>query len=122
MIAAMTITCQLTAEDYIMATRLQLSRVRPTLKLIFWLIVVPCVGLTLFFVARSIIDDHPDWMAVWLPLAIGYLVCWWLLLLPRRIRKLFRQQKALHVPLTVEITDSVFKGSSELGHFEMPLR
>lgn len=118
----MTFTCQLTAKDYILASRLQLCRVRPFLKVLLWLIVVPCVGLGLFLEARQTLSGHPDWMALFLPLAIGYALIYWFVLFPRRIRKVFKQQKTLQVPFTAEITETGFRGSSELGNFQMPLK
>jgi YcxB-like protein len=117
-----TFTCQLAPEDYILATRLQLGRVRPFLKVLLWAIMAPCAALGLFLEVRQALKGHPDWMALFLPLAIGYLPLYWYVLLPKKMRKIFRQQRALQVPVTVELSASEFKGTSSLGTFRMPLK
>jgi hypothetical protein len=117
----MTFTCQLTPDDYILATRLQLGRTRPFLKILFWVIAFPAVGFGLFLAVNDALKGHPDWMTLLVPLAVGYLPLYWYVLLPRRIRKIFRQQKALQVPATIEISASDFKATSSMGMFQMPL-
>ena len=114
----MKITVQLTADDYIRAQRLGL-RPRPVLKYIGYIILIllACVFARQIYdaVYRGKIDTN-----FWIVLGgISYFVLLYFVIMPVRMKRLFKQQKALHTPAELEFTDSHFSGSSEHGSFEM---
>ncbi len=50
---------------------------------------------------------------------LAYLVFLFAFLMPRRFRKTFRQQKALHLPYSFELTDELFIATAEYGGTKM---
>ena len=110
----MNIQAKLTAEDYVQAQFLHM-RPRPVYK---WLGI-----LTIFFTllaagasTRACIRGCAPWhQPVIIIAALAYLFIWFQLVLPRKARKIFAQQKLLHGPMEIVITPDGFSTAAAHG-------
>lgn len=111
----MEITVQITANDYLRSQRLGL-RLSSKVKILLVLFAV------FFFAWQSykVISGGNLEIEFWVILTVAiYFTLLYFVITPWRVKRLFRQQKTLHVPAVLGFSDSHFSGSSEHGSFEM---
>lgn len=110
----MNLSIQLTPEDYIQAVFLHM-RPRPVLKWIgYFLLLLTVVVLAMSFYLAIARQDSLA-LPLFLLGVLVYLAFIFLFLLPRRLRKIFRQQKSLHSPHSFAPTDEAVLIKSAVG-------
>ena len=112
----MKFTVQLTPEDCIAARWVSL-RPRPLLRYLGYCVLALMIlvfGWQLVDLARGRPVQSELW---WIVAAAVYLGFIFFVIVPWRIRKIFRQQKTLKHPFEVEFGESHFSGSSTNGSF-----
>jgi putative Ca2+/H+ antiporter (TMEM165/GDT1 family) len=115
----MKFTFTLTAEDCIHARRLAM-RPRPSMRRVLYVVLALFAMATVWNLIEGVSTEHMD-SKTWLFLGVGaYLYVIFFLWMPYNIRKVFKQQKTLHVPIEVELTDTHFFTTSAHGTFQMP--
>lgn len=114
----MKLHCQITLEDYIKAQFLHL-RPRPIIKWVSVLIVLTALALS---IQQLVLP--PSGAITWTPFAIlgglAYFAIIYGVILPLRIKKIYRQQKSLQEPYESELTDKTYASVSVHGAATMP--
>ena len=115
----MKFTFTLTAEDCIHARRLAM-RPRPAMRRLLYVVIALFAVVTVWSLIDGIAARHVD-RSAWMFLGLAaYLFVIFYLWMPYNIRRVFKQQKTLHVPIGVELTDTHFLTTSAHGNFQMP--
>jgi hypothetical protein len=114
----MKFTLKLTADDYIAARWLSIKPRSMLLYLTYTVVAVYLLSLLADFI--SIIQGRALETRFWIKLAVGaYLSVSFLIIMPARIRRIFRQQKNLQVESIVEFTETHMLAQSEHGTMNM---
>lgn len=104
----MKLTIQLTPEDYVKANLLNI-RPRPAFKwagCIFLTLMVVVLGIAIF---QAFAGNGDFLVPAAMVGCLAYLIFFFRFRWPQRLKKIFRQQKSLHSPHSIELTDeSVF--------------
>ena len=116
----MKIHCQITPEDYVRAQFLHM-RPRPLLKWFGLLVALVIVIVNVLNIGVSS-DDHSTWRGFLLLGAIAYLVLLFGVLIPRRAKRIYRQQKTLQVPYESELTDDAYEAEAAYGKSKVSWR
>jgi hypothetical protein len=120
---AMILTHQYTEEDLLAAALININ-VKRVRRYVFWSVIVTCVVFTyLMEISMWITRHHIDIIPLLVPVFIAaFYQCQYRLFLPRKMRRIFRQQKSLHGPIQIEFTETKFGLTSSNGHAEFPLQ
>jgi hypothetical protein len=113
----MKIHCQLTPNDYIKAQFLHM-RPRPVFGWIGILILVAMLATCILQLIFPI-SGKMTWSPFVLLGVLAYFAFVYGVFLPLRAKRIFRQQKALHEPYEVELTDEALSSMSAYGDFKM---
>ena len=116
----MKLNIQLTPEDYVRANFLNL-RPRPAFKLAgyaFLVFAIFILGISFY----QAVARREDFLVVPLIVAGGlvYLAFFFGFRWPQRLKKIFRQQKSLHSPYSIEVGDEMIFTKSENGESKLP--
>ena len=106
-------------DDYVRAQFLHI-RPRPLYKwlgLILGFLLIFTLAAS-FYVAVTRHDYSPS--LLFMPACLGYLLFYFFVLLPRRTKKIYRQQKLLQQPLLIRISDEQFYSKNEYGESSLP--
>ena len=107
-VSIMKLNIQLTPEDYVKANLLNI-RPRPVFKwvgYIFLTLMVVILGIAVF---QAFAGNGDFFVPAVMLGCLAYLILFFRFRWPQRLKKIFRQQKVLHSPHSIELTDeSVF--------------
>lgn len=110
---------QITEDDCLDALRLNLKP-RPWVAVLGWLIAA-LVLLVLGLSTRAALQGRAQWDNLLSALAIAFLLTWYWLYLPWRVRRLYRQQRSLHEAFTVVLdADAGLRFESARGQGLLP--
>jgi hypothetical protein len=114
----MILNIQLTPEDYVKAIYLNM-RPRPLFKWLGGFILLLLV-FTLAVSGFRAVACHDDWVVPAVLVGVlAYLTFVFGLRLPARLKKIFRQQKSLHSPYQMEITEEFVFTKSVVGESKL---
>lgn len=115
----MNLTIQLTAEDYIQATYVHM-RPRPVLKWAGYFILLLAVITLVVSLYFAIVDHEGFSLPILMIACLAYLAFLFFVFQPRRIQKIFRQQKSLHSPYSFAPMDEAVIIKSDIAEGKMP--
>jgi YcxB-like protein len=110
----MKLNIQLVEEDYVKAQYLHM-RPRPVFRWISYFLGALVVVTVMISIIQAIAGHGNFFPPVFLGGCLAYLTFLFAFLMPRRARKTFRQQKALQLPYSFELTDELFIATAEYG-------
>jgi len=113
----MKIHCQITPEDYLRALYLHI-RPRPLLK---WLGILGALNVVWVNI-QLMLHPHKNedaWIYYWLLGVIVFIIWKYAIALPKKTRRIYRQQKMLQTPYEAEITEESYEGESHCGKGKM---
>ena len=114
----MNLIIQLTPEDYVNANFVHM-RPRPLIKwagYFMLLLVVIVLPISIFDTGA---DQKDGFIPVIIVAGLAYLVFLFGFMHPRRLKKIFSQQKMLHAPHSLNITDEAISTKSEVGEAKL---
>lgn len=115
----MNMIIQLTPEDYVQACYINM-RPRPILKWAGYLV----LALTAFAIVISLYfalaDREGFFIPVFLVACLAYLALLFLFIQPKRVRKIFSQQKAMQIPYSYTVTEEAVMTKSEISEEKLP--
>ena len=109
---------QLELQDYLNAQKLHMRKSNfafVLLGVVLILYVLVSLIMVLLYGAR----EYATYILIVL-IPVGAVLLFRYVLLPRRIKRIFEQQKELHAPIEIEITEDALRTSSQYGHAERP--
>ena len=113
------VECQLTVQDYLRAQRLHF-RPKPAVQILYWLFAI-ALGLALieeaWVIFRGGTLPHGWWI---LPAGLAYGAFLFLIFLPWRVAKIFRENAALSKPNRTELADEGLLFESARGQIRLP--
>lgn len=117
----MKISGKLEWTDYLEAQRLHMRRGGWRRVLMYAVPVILAVAL--IFVAISAVQDK-DWSSFWLlswPVIVGgVLLLWMYVIIPRRVRQIYSQNKEMAAPFEHQITPTALISTNQFGRGERP--
>jgi len=115
----MNLTIQLTAEDYVQATRLHM-RPRPFLKWVGYFLVLLAVSVSGVSFGFAVAGRDSFFPSFFIMAMLAYLWFVFVVLHSRRVRKIFSQQKSMQVPYSWNVTDEGIHAKSEISEERLP--
>ena len=112
-----TIHGQLSSDDYLQSVLLNLKPIRKIFSIIATIFILMFLALIISNWAQAIMI-----IVYFIPIAIipFAFTVWRYLLLPRKINRIFNQQKELGSPFNMEISEDYFRMSNEYGQSNRP--
>ena len=114
----MKLNIQLTDDDYVKAQYLHM-RPRPIFKWTGYFLGALVIATITFSIFLAIVGRGDFAPTIFLGGCLAYIAFLFAFLMPRRVRKTFRQQKALQLPYSYELTDEFFISTAEYGGTKM---
>lgn len=115
----MKINIQLKPEDYVRANFLNI-RPRPIFKLVglvFLILTISILGISFF---QLLAGKDKTLIPFVIAGCLAYLAFYFGFRLPQRLKKIFRQQKSLHSPYSIEVNDDLIFVKAETGESRLP--
>ena len=115
----MNLTIQLTPEDYVQACNINM-RPRPVLKWAGYLLLALAAFAVVISLLFAVSGGEGFFIPVFLVFMLAYFAFLFLFLVPRRVRKIFWQQKAMQIPYSYTVTDEAVMTKSEISEEKLP--
>jgi len=114
----MNLTIQLTPEDYVQSCFVHM-RPRPVIKWAGYFVLslaVIAVVISLYF---ALVDREGFFIPIFLVVMLAYLAFLFFFIMPKRVRKIFWQQKTMQSPYSFTVTDEAVITKSDVGDMKL---